>query len=300
MTQADMSRHQDLNALVARFSKGYQLCCCPALQEMERSVLGCDYGGTSWTTQGEAVHVAEVLELGPDMQLLEIGAGSGWPGLYLAQITGCDVLLTDVPFAGLQAALARASADGVGARCRVIGADAAELPFRDDSFDALSHSDVLCCLPDKLSVLMECRRVARAGAKMVFSVIAPAPGLSESDYREAIASGPAFVDVAGGYAQLLRDSDWRVLKRTDVTKEFGQTLRASVEELEARADVLANVLGSADFAERVQHRKATITAVERGLLQREIFVSTTSGPGRSPLVRSDGLAQNPIKRQDRR
>ncbi len=279
-----MARLQDLDALVARFSKGYQLCGCPALQEMERSVLGCDYGGTSWTTRGEAGRIAGLLDLGPDTRLLEVGAGSGWPGLYFAQTTGCDVVLTDVPLAGLQAAVARASADGLGSRCRAVVADATELPFRDGSFDALTHSDVLCCLPDKLSVLTACRRVARDGATMAFSVIAPAPALSESERREAIEAGPAFVDVPGDYADLLHGSEWRVSKRTDVTEEFGRTIGASLEEMEARADVLTNVLGSADFDERVRHRKATLAAVHRGLLQREIFVSTAGEPRRAAHI----------------
>ena len=45
-----MAHSQGVNALVARASKGYELGCWPAMQEMERGVLGCDYGGTSWTT----------------------------------------------------------------------------------------------------------------------------------------------------------------------------------------------------------------------------------------------------------
>ncbi len=271
-----MARTQDLNALVARFSKGYQLCCCPAMLEMERRVLGCDYGGTSWTTRGEAGRLAGALGLGPDTRLLEIGAGSGWPGLYLAQAAGCGVILTDVPVAGLKAAVARATADGVGSRCKAVAADATELPFGDGAFDAVSHSDVLCCLPDKLAVLMECRRVARSAAKMVFSVIAPALGLSDRDRQEAIDAGPAFVDLSGDYADLMDQSAWRVLERTDVTAEFARSLCVSLEQLEARTGVLTDLLGPADFAERVQHRKVTIAAVHRGLLRREIFVSTTT------------------------
>src|ERR1700693_3319780 len=202
------------------FTRDYELGRAAVLRELECCVLGCDYGGTSWTTRYEASRIAELLELRPGERLLDVGAGSGWPALFLAQTTSCDATLVDLPLTGLRVALERATADGLQQRCRVIVADGAALPFDDGSFDAVSHSDVLCCLPAKLASLMECRRVARATAKMAFSVIAPAPSLSDSDRQIAIESGPAFVDVPGDYDTLLRQSGWKPLARFDVTKEL--------------------------------------------------------------------------------
>jgi len=141
------------------------------MRDLERSVCGCAYGSTSWTTRREAERIAELLELGPDVQLLDVGAGSGWPGLYLAQLTGCDVVLVDLPLVALRIALARATDDGLSERCEAVAADGAALPFLDGSFDALSHSDVLCCAPDKLAILRACRRPPHP-------LLPPAPGRS--------------------------------------------------------------------------------------------------------------------------
>lgn len=99
---------------------------------------------------------------------VDVGAGLGWPGIYLAQVMGCNVILVDLPLVGLQAALERAAADGLRQRCRAVLADGALLPLRNGTFDALSHSDVLCCMSAKVSILRACRWVARAGAKMAF------------------------------------------------------------------------------------------------------------------------------------
>jgi hypothetical protein len=55
---------------------------------------------------------------------------------------------------------------------------------------------------------------------MAFSVIAPAPSLSASELEIAVASGPAFVDVPGGYDLMLRQSGWQPLMTFDVTAEF--------------------------------------------------------------------------------
>src|SRR6266571_969819 len=178
----------DVKSITSRYARDHSLHRCATLRELERSVTGCDYGATSWTTRQEASRIAELLDLGPRVLLLEVGAGTGWPGLLLAHLTGCEVVLTDVPLACLRIAVDRAAADGLGERCRAVVADGVRLPFEDRSFDAVSHSDVLCCLPEKLLLLQTCRRVARAGAKMMFSVIVPTAGLSEAEHRTAIES----------------------------------------------------------------------------------------------------------------
>jgi len=42
----------------------------------------------------EAKQVAGMLGVEPGGLLLEVGAGSGWPALYMAGRTGCDVVLS--------------------------------------------------------------------------------------------------------------------------------------------------------------------------------------------------------------
>ena len=258
------------------FTRDYELGRSGAVRDLERNVLGCDYGATSWTTRDEAGTVADLLGLRPRVRLLDVGAGAGWPGLYLSLITGCDVVLTDIPHIGVRLALERAARDGIGERCRAVVSDGAALPFADSLFDAISHSDVLCCTPAKLELLHECRRVARADAPMVFSVIAPAAALSEAERRLAIESGPDFVDVDGDYPTLLEQSDWRVLQQIDVTDVFAQTIRASLHLMSAREDSLVEALGAEDYRERVKRRQATLVGLDRRVLNRQIFVATAA------------------------
>jgi ubiquinone/menaquinone biosynthesis C-methylase UbiE len=72
------------------------------------------------------------------MHFLDLGAGPGWPGLYLAKLSGCEIALVDLPLAGLQIAAERAAKDCIKACCIAV-ADAAVLPFRNASFDAVGH-----------------------------------------------------------------------------------------------------------------------------------------------------------------
>ena len=115
--------------------------------------------------------MARLLGLHPGGRLLDVGAGDGWPGLYFAKETGCEAVLMDLPLSGLRTATQRAAQDRISDRCRVAVADGSRIPFRDGSFDAVSHIDVLCCLEGKRGVLEACRRVVRDYGRMVFAVI---------------------------------------------------------------------------------------------------------------------------------
>ena len=85
-----------------------------------------------------------VLGLEPGVRLLDLGAGRGWPGLYLAVRSGCDVVLSDVPFEGLRLALARAADERADGQVAAVASSARALPFRAGTFDAVVHTDVLC------------------------------------------------------------------------------------------------------------------------------------------------------------
>ena len=139
-----MARTHDEQAHCERLDRQYRERRSRVFLEIENEVLGADYGATSWTDRGEALRLARWLGLAPGVRALELGAGSGWPGLYLARHTGCEVILADLPREGLRIAADRAAAEGLADACRVVVADGARLPFAAGHFDAIVHCDVLC------------------------------------------------------------------------------------------------------------------------------------------------------------
>lgn len=131
-------------ATVEELDCQYRLGTAPARRRVERVVLGSDYGATSYTTIRQAAELAERLELRQGVSLLDLGAGSGWPGLYLAALTGCRVVLADRPEEGLRIAQQRALEDGLADRCGFVLSSGDQLPFRRQVFDAITHTDVFC------------------------------------------------------------------------------------------------------------------------------------------------------------
>jgi ubiquinone/menaquinone biosynthesis C-methylase UbiE len=84
-----------------------------------------------------------VLDLKPDGRLLDVGAGRGWPGLFLSQRSECRAVVTDLPRTGMATARSQAEILGLIGRCDFALASGSSLPFRDASFDAVVHTDTL-------------------------------------------------------------------------------------------------------------------------------------------------------------
>jgi SAM-dependent methyltransferase len=256
------------------FARDYEIAQSPLMREIELRVRGSDYGGTSWTTRAQAEAAAARLELAARRRLLEIGAGSGWPALFFTALSGCDVVLTDLPLSGLGIARERAARDGLEGRCSVLAADGAALPFADRTLDRIHHADVLCCMERKREMLRECRRVAADGARMEFSVITLVRAPASDEERLLLQkSGPPYPDAGADYAVLLRETGWEVLERIDVTAEFARCMDVLLQESNARRDALLDLLGEQDYAARLERRLSTRAAVLRGLLKREIFLT---------------------------
>ena len=174
-------------------------------------------------------------------------------------------------FSGLQAAARRAAEDDTAGRCQPVRADAGAIPFADNSFDAIHHSDVLCCLEAKLDVLRECRRVLRPTGAMVFSVLAICPGLSKTEAEKAADTGPAFVDTPFDYVTMLEMVNWRITKRIDVSAGFLQTADTLIEEEERHALRLAALRGDARQGERLATLRKRREGVSSGLICREVY-----------------------------
>jgi hypothetical protein len=128
----------------ARFSQRYGEARGDVIRAIELAVIGGDWGANGYTTITQADQLAAMLELGTGSLILDMGAGRGWPGLYLAATTGCSVAMTDVPVEGLVSARERGQHEGLADRTWPVNASARDLPFPAQTFGAVVHTDVLC------------------------------------------------------------------------------------------------------------------------------------------------------------
>ena len=258
---------------VERFTDRYRICCSPVRRDIESEALGADYGSTGYTTRAQADELARHLKLLPGDRLADIGSGSGWPGLYLAQQTGCHVIGTDLPLDGLQRARDRAIADGLTKHVSYAMATGRHQPLREGSFDAVVHTDVLCCLSPKLAVLRACHRLLRPGGRMAFTTIHVANDLDASRHRRAVRAGPPQVATRRPCPELVAQAGFRDVLVLDVTGDYARTQRAWLEANESRADEVRRIVSDPEFAIAQADRRYALAAIEDGLLRRSLITA---------------------------
>ena len=132
----------------------------------------CPYSQRFWV---EAPHpfitrarLREILEPRPGERLLELGPGTGYYSLPVAEwlSPGGALDVVDIQQEMLDHTMRRAAEQGTG-NISPTRADARELPFEDDSFDGAYLVTVLGEIPDQGAALRELRRVVRPGGRIV-------------------------------------------------------------------------------------------------------------------------------------
>jgi hypothetical protein len=88
--------------------------------------------------------------------------------------------------------------------------------------------------------------------------------------RIAMDLGPAFVE-SDDYAILLDQSGLRLLERRNISSDFAGAMRARIDGIKARSAAIVDVRGLEWFSGRLGRLHATLSAVQRGLLQPEAF-----------------------------
>jgi ubiquinone/menaquinone biosynthesis C-methylase UbiE len=132
----------------------------------------CPYSQRFWV---EAPHpfitrerLREILEPMPGERLLELGPGTGYYTLPVAEwlAPGGSLDVLDVQQEMLDHTMGRAREHGIE-NITPTRADARELPYADDSFDGAYLVTVLGEIPDQDAALRELCRVVRPGGRIV-------------------------------------------------------------------------------------------------------------------------------------
>ena len=103
------------------------------------------------------------VDAGPGDTVLDVACGTGAVTVELARRHGCQIVGIDQSAEMLAAGRRRVEASGLAGRIRLEEGRAEELPFEDESFDALTFTYLLRYVDDPGAVLAELARVARPG-----------------------------------------------------------------------------------------------------------------------------------------
>jgi len=166
----------------------------------ERFGLTKHWGGIYATRQ-----LIELCNITAGQYILDIGCGTGYTACFLAKNYQVDVVAADIRSKVIEEAKKRIAKEGVGDRVKTIEADAHELPFPPNTFDAVIAESVLAFC-DKKKVSSEVYRVLKPGG--VF-------GNNEGTYlKPPPAHLPSFLLKSYGMdVKLLQEDEWQVIYR---------------------------------------------------------------------------------------
>lgn len=139
------------------------------LAEIREETYGEDIGQNSWITTEECDTFYSWLNLSPGDHILEIASGSGGPALYLAKKFGCHITGLDINEEGVKAANQQALDAGITDAKFQLADVNQQLPFEDDSFDAVTCIDSMNHFRDRPGYLREWHRVLKPVRRALFT-----------------------------------------------------------------------------------------------------------------------------------
>lgn len=143
-----------------------------AILWLRRNPSACPYSQRYFVEAPHPVitvdRLRSVLDPKPGERILEIGPGTGYYTLDIAEWVGPggSVEIFDIQQEFLDHTLRRAQERGIANVVPTLG-DATELPYADDSVDAVVLVTVLGEIPDRAAALSEIARVLRPGGRLV-------------------------------------------------------------------------------------------------------------------------------------
>lgn len=172
----------------------------------------------------QSAHEALLEELKPHegMKVLDIGSGSGETVLAIAEKVGRTGKAVGVDFSpeGVKLARKQAKERGLESVAEFHQANAIELPFPDNTFDAVVSECVVCLIQDKQKTLNEKVRVLKTGGRVIMHDVvtwAPMPKAMREDkglYCGCVGGAVSLSE----YVNMMKKAGLTAIKTVDFTK----------------------------------------------------------------------------------
>ncbi len=253
--------------------------CCAAVYQSEwaRLLLGDSFhpGGLALTE-----HLATLVGLTSDSEVLDVAAGTGSTALFLASRFDCQVVGLEYGRDLVDHANDAAAASGLDRKVNFQQGDAENLPFNDGSFDLIFCECAFCTFPNKGAAAEEFARVLRPGGRLALSDLTRSGPLpSELEGLLAWISCIADAQPVESYISFLESAGFIV----DLVENQDQTLYQTVDDIRGKllgAELLLKLkkvdLPGVDFEEAKRLARVASEAVSQRKLGYSLFTARSN------------------------
>lgn len=154
----------------------------------------------------------------PGSTVLDVGAGLGGPGRWLATHFDCHVICLDITPEYCEAAEALTKFTDLASQVEVRQGDALHTPFDDQTFDLVWAQNAFMNIQDKSGLFKEMRRVLKPGGKLAFMEVMAGPVAEPLYFPLPWADRPelSFLEQPANYRKKIEGTGLKVLLWEDM------------------------------------------------------------------------------------
>lgn len=202
-----------------------QIIETPAGRQMREYLweeLGGYVGQLSWATREQIESLARDAGMGPTAHVLDLCCGTGGIALHLARTLGCHIVGIDYSDTAIPLAARLAQEAGLAHQVQFVHGNALDLPFPDQTFDAVFCVDSMVIVPKRWQVIAECARVLKPGGRLAFSDEVCTGGVPRgaSVLRAVNVYGRLYPETPSTYRRMLEESGFESISLQDTTPTF--------------------------------------------------------------------------------
>ena len=186
-----------------------------------------------------------------DGRVLDIGAGYGGSGRYLARRFGCSVVCLNLSETQNVRNRQLNQEQQLAHLIEVVDASFEEVPYSDGSFDVVWSQDAILHSGNRRQVLSEVRRVLRSGGDFIFTDPMQSDDCPPGVLQPVL--DRIHLDTLGSYAfyrMTLRELGFEEVQVVDLSEQLTHHYGRVREELTRRYDEIVSVI-SRDYVDRM-------------------------------------------------